>query len=65
MKQLALDLTPWVRVALYLISGWLAGQGANQGLVTYIGTDPEFIAAAAGLVALMWWRIAKRKGAPT
>lgn len=60
---------PFIRIALYILAGWLAGRGLPPEAVTIITSDPavlaiasEALAAVVAGVALLWWRIAKRFG---
>jgi len=63
-------MTVWIRIALYILAGWLYGSG-------YIGTevrdlitnDPAVsVSLEAGVAAMvaglpvMWWRLAHRFG---
>lgn len=60
-----INLTPWVRIGLLLISGYLSALGADAALVDYIRMDPQLLAAATALAWLVWYRAAKRFGWPT
>jgi len=58
----SVDIFPFVRIALYLFSGWLAAQGANPDVVAFIKMDPQLAASITAAVTAVWWQIAKRKG---
>jgi hypothetical protein len=63
-------MTVWVRIALYVIAGWLSGSGYISDEVKRLLTDDPTVAAtvAHGISALMclasigWWRLARRMG---
>lgn len=63
-------MTAWIRVALYLLTGWLYGSGyIGEEVKDILTTDPAVvgsieavIAAATAAVPLIWWRVAKRLG---
>lgn len=55
-------LAPFIRIGLYAVAGYLAGQGADQWVVDYVRTDPELLAAVTGAVAAGWYAIAKWRG---
>lgn len=63
-------MTVWVRIALYLIAGWLFSSGyISDEVKRMITDDPEVAAgvqvAVSAVVAggsVLWWRIAKRFG---
>ena len=44
------DIFPFVRIALYALAGYLAGQGADSWVVEYIRTDPDLAAALRALL---------------
>lgn len=56
------DIFPFVRIGLYALAGYLAGQGADSWVVDYIRTDPDLAAAVVGAVAAAWYAAAKRFG---
>lgn len=63
------DVSPFIRIALYVVVGWLASKGLPREVAEIITTDPTILAvlseALAGVVfvlTLLWWRIAKRFG---
>jgi hypothetical protein len=53
------DIFPFVRIGLYALAGYLAGQGTDSWIVDYIRTDPDLAAAVVGAVAGMWYAAAK------
>jgi len=63
-------MTVWIRIALYVIAGWLYGSGYIGAEVKSLITDDPAVAAAieqlvSGLVftlSVAWWKRAKRKG---
>lgn len=63
-------MTVWIRIALYLLAGWLYGAGYIGDEVKRLLTDDPAVASSieAGVFALMssvpvaWWQWAKRKG---
>jgi hypothetical protein len=66
-------MTVWIRIALYMIAGWLYGSGyIGEEVRSLITEDPAVSASieagTAALIAavpLSWWRAAKRLGHPT
>lgn len=66
------ELQPFIRIALYMVAGYLARAGLPQNVVDVVTTDPAFaevigqvLAAVIAGVTLLWWRIAKRLGLAT
>lgn len=55
-------LFPFVRIGLYALAGYLAGQGADSWVVDYIRTDPDLAAAVVGVVAGIWYAAARHWG---
>jgi hypothetical protein len=63
-------MTVWIRIALYMLAGWLYGSGYIGEEVKRILTDDPAVAASieAGITAAIasipvaWWQWAKRKG---
>lgn len=60
---------PLIRIALYLIAGWLKGRGLPEPIADFLSSDPttislvtDLLAAAVAGVALLWWRLARRLG---
>ncbi len=66
-------MTVWIRIALYMIAGWLYGSGyIGDEVKDMITTDPALaasieagIAAALGAVPVAWWQWARNTGQPT
>lgn len=63
------DLQPFIRIALYILAGWLSGFGLPEEAEGIITTDPvvlevvtQLVAALIASLAVLWWRIAKRLG---
>lgn len=61
-KDLTAHLTPFVRIALWALGGYLSGLGADNWLVTFIRTDPGILASTAFGLAAGWYAIAKWRG---
>lgn len=63
-------MTVWIRIALYLLAGWLYGAGYIGDEVKRLLTDDPAVASSleAGVFALLsslpvaWWQWAKRRG---
>jgi len=51
-------LSPFIRIALYAVTGWLASSWMDPETVEII-RHPETIAAVTGLVAAAWYALAK------
>lgn len=66
-------MSVWVRIALYMIAGWLYGSGyIGEEVKSLITNDPAVaasieagIVAAVGAVPVAWWQWAKRTGGET
>lgn len=63
------ELAPLLRIFLYIAGTWLAARGVPPELAHYITTDAavlelasQALGALIGLLAFIWWRIAKRFG---
>lgn len=56
------ELFPFVRIALYALAGYLAGQGADSWVVEYIRMDPDLAATVVGLITAAWYAAAKKFG---
>ena len=63
------ELAPLLRIFLYIAGTWLAARGVPPELAKYVTTDPavlelasQAVGALIGLLAFLWWRIAKRFG---
>jgi len=63
------EITPLVRIALYILAGWLSAYDLPPEAQRIFTTDPAMIelatqAVAAGVAGLtaVWWRVAKRFG---
>ena len=54
-------LSPLVRIALYIVTGWLAGAWLDPETVEMI-RHPETVAVVTGLVAGAWYTLAKWRG---
>jgi hypothetical protein len=57
-------LTPFVRIALFVFTGFLLGSTEHQ-LVSIIAFDPELVASVTGAVVALWYAYAKWRGLPT
>ncbi|MCM2399787.1 hypothetical protein NBH20_01350 [Rhizobium sp. S153] len=66
-------MTVWIRIALYVIAGWLYGSGyIGDEVKALITTDPAVASSIeAGISALIasvpvaWWQWARKTGKPT
>ncbi|GEM_PF-1607577 len=66
-------MTVWIRIALYMIAGWLYGSGyIGEEVKSLITDDPAVaasieagIAAAIGAIPVAWWQWARKVGHPT
>ncbi len=66
-------MTVWIRIALYMIAGWLYGSGyIGDEVKSLITTDPAVASSIeAGISALIasipvaWWQWARKTGQPT
>lgn len=63
------EITPFVRIGLYILAGWLSAHGLPHGAGEVLTTDPamielatQLVAAAIAGVSLIWWRVARRFG---
>ena len=54
-------LSPFVRIALYAVTGWLASSWMDPETVEII-RHPETVAAVTGLVAAAWYALARWRG---
>ena len=54
-----LDISPFVRIGLFILAGWIQGEGVNNPLVTYISTDPDLLAATVFGLTSAWYAAAK------
>lgn len=63
-------MSVWIRIALYIVAGWLYGRGyIAEEVKDLITTDPAMAASIEAAVAALlvaipaaWWRLAKRFG---
>jgi hypothetical protein len=53
------DLVPVFRIFLFIVGGWLQGQGANPALVEYVQYDPEFLGWVVIAATGLWYSLAK------
>lgn len=66
-------MTVWIRIALYVIAGWLYGSGyIGDEVKALITTDPAVASSIeAGISTLIasvpvaWWQWARKTGKPT
>jgi hypothetical protein len=63
------ELTTFVRIGLYILSGYLLNKGLPPQLADMLTNDPSVadavstvLAAVAAGGSLLWWRMAKRFG---
>lgn len=60
----------WIRIALYIVAGWLYGSGLiGEEVKDLVTTDPDLVASIEALISgilaaipVIWWRLAKRLG---
>lgn len=63
-------MTVWIRIALYVLAGWLYGSGKISAEVKSLLTDDPTVAAAIeNLISMLiftlsaaWWKWAQRRG---
>ena len=53
---------PFVRIALYVITGWLGSEWLDPATVNLIRTDPALLAGISGGIAVVWYCLAKWRG---
>ena len=58
-------LSPFIRIALYALAGYLAGQDVDSWIVDFVRTDPQLLSACLAIVAGAWYGIAKMNGGKT
>ena len=58
----AAQVAPFVRIGLYIVTGWLAGGWIDPETVDIIRGDPAVLAAISGGVAAVWYGVAKWRG---
>ena len=56
------DLAPFIRIALFVLGGYLTGQGYDENLIRFIQTDPELIGAIILALTGGWYALAKWLG---
>ena len=62
IADIAASAAPFVRIALYVITGWLGSEWLDPETVELIRTDPTLLAALSGGVAAVWYLMAKLRG---
>lgn len=60
--ELATQLAPFVRIGLYLLTGWLASKGWDGEALDIVRTDPAVLATLTGGVVAAWYGLAKWRG---
>lgn len=55
-------ISPFVRIGLYILTGWLGGSILDPETVDIIRTDPAILMAISGGVAALWYALARGKG---
>ena len=60
--ETAAALAPLVRIALYVLTGWLGSSILDPETVELIRKDPELLMAISGGIAAGWYAVAKWKG---
>lgn len=61
-SEVAAAAAPFVRISLYLLTGWLGSAWLDPETVEIIRTDPALLAGISGGVAGIWYLIAKVRG---
>ena len=56
------NIFPFVRIGLYVLAGYLSGQGADSWVVEYIRTDPDLAAGVVAGIAGLWYMAARKFG---
>ena len=59
---IAASLAPFVRIALYILTGWLGSTFLDPDTVSLIRNDPAFLALVTGGIAAVWYGLAKWRG---
>ncbi|MEO0720847.1 MAG: hypothetical protein AAFY43_01725 [Pseudomonadota bacterium] len=60
--ELAAKAAPFVRIFLYLLTGWLASKGWDQEALELVRTDPAVLSAITGGGVAVWYLLAKWRG---
>lgn len=62
ISEMTAAAMPFVRIALYILTGWLGSAWLDPETVDLIRTDPALLAAISGGVAGVWYLAARVKG---
>lgn len=60
--EIAASAAPFVRIFLYLITGWFGSAWLDPETVQLLRTDPSLLVFLSGGVAAVWYAIAKWRG---
>lgn len=58
----AAQIAPFVRIALYIVTGWLGSGWIDPETVDLIRGEPAVLAVISGGVAAIWYAAAKWRG---
>ena len=61
-KPTVADLAPLIRIALFVLGGYLTGQGYDENLIRFIQTDPELVGTIILALTGGWYALAKWLG---
>ena len=59
---MAAAAAPFVRIGLYIVTGFFAGEAIDHETVDLLRTDPALLALLSGGVAAVWYAAARWKG---
>ncbi len=57
-----LDISPFIRIGLYLLAGYLGGLGVDPEAVGIIKSDPDLLASITVAFTLIWYALARHFG---
>lgn len=59
---IAANMAPFVRIGLYVITGWLGSSVLDPETVSLIREEPAILAGITGAFAAGWYALAKWRG---
>ena len=62
LAEITAVLAPFVRIALYLVTGWISSEFIDPETVDLIRNEPALAALITGGIAAVWYALAKRRG---
>jgi len=62
LAEITAVLAPFVRIALYLVTGWISSEFIDPETVDLIRNEPALAALITGGIAAVWYAMAKRYG---